>query len=67
MAKLSKKEKEIEGTTLKLYNKHCSHVQFNVMDLSKLTREAEQILANGGTEEAAAASIIKMREELRQN
>ena len=65
MVKRSKNK--VEAISAQLFKIHCDCVQFNIMDLSKVTREAEQILASGGSEEDATASIIKMREELRQN
>ena len=63
--KLSKKK--IEQISNQIYNETCMGVQFNIMELGKVTGPAETILANGGTVEEAKAQMIKDREEQRLN
>lgn len=40
-----------------LFKKLGSNVQFNIMDLGKINDSAEQVLINGGTDDAAEEAM----------
>lgn len=54
-AKLSKKK--IEDAAEKIFNRIGKNIQFNIMDLGKISKAAEDVLSAGGTEEAAEAAM----------
>ena len=57
------KNKPVTTILNELFHENCSYYQFNIMDLPKITADAESILRGGGTIEAATNSIINMREK----
>lgn len=59
--------KKIETIVNGLYNKHCTGVQFNVLDLTNVLSPARQVLKDGGSIESAEACLIIDRDNLRLN
>ncbi len=60
-------QKRLDAEIQKLYNETCNRVQFNIMDLGNVTKEAKNLLTDGHTIEEARDAMIKGRERYRQN
>jgi hypothetical protein len=65
MARITKKF--IKNTLSQLFYKECTEVQFDIMNLGKVTAQAEIILQSGGSIEEARQAVILGREAYREN
>lgn len=59
--------KKISSIVEELFKKHCTGVQFNIMELGQVTGPAEKVLKEGGSIEEAETCLIIDREALRLN
>lgn len=64
MARMTKAEKAAEKLYHDLYSKHCSNVQFSVMDLGNVHRETMNAIKAGSEPDAA---MIAARDKYRKN
>ncbi len=52
-------KKQAEAKANQLFNKHGNYKQFDIMDLGKISRAAENVLMNGGDMDEAEAALIE--------
>jgi hypothetical protein len=61
-ARKSKAEKELDNLVERLFYKHGSNIEFNIMDLGRLSDYAKAaIVAGGDPDEAMKAAVEKFR------
>lgn len=60
MVRMSKEEKRIERETDAAFNKHGSGVQFDMMDLSKITQAGKTAARTGASIEEAVKAAIQV-------
>ncbi len=63
-ARKTKAEKQIDSIINSAFNRHCSNVQFNIMDLCHIHDDVGQVVRNGGDIDAA---MIIARDKYRMN
>ena len=62
-----KKKNEVTERIEKAYLASCSGIQVNIMDLSKIMRHGEELVARGATDEELQEGIRSFVELIRQN